>query len=122
MGLIGPNGAGKTTLINLITGTAIATRGTIDFEGERLNGLKPYVISRKGISRTFQIVRPFHNLTVLENVAVGAMFGRSGLHHSTHEAFEKAEEVLKFVQLASKRDAPAESLNIASRKRLELAK
>src|SRR5207237_929095 len=69
VGLIGPNGAGKTTLINLITGTAIPTRGTIQFEGERLNGLKPYVISRKGISRTFQVVRPFANLTVLENAA-----------------------------------------------------
>src|SRR5258708_1101231 len=120
MGLIGPNGAGKTTLINLITGTTPPTRGTIDFRGERLNGLKPYVISRKGIARTFQVVRPFANLTVLENVAVGAMFGSA--RHPTAEAFRKGDEVLKFVQLESRKNDPADSLTIVGRKRLELAK
>jgi branched-chain amino acid transport system ATP-binding protein len=122
VGLIGPNGAGKTTLINLITGTAVPTRGTIDFEGERLNGLKPHVISHKGISRTFQIVQPFRNLTVLENIAVGAMFGRNGSQRTTGDAFKIAEDILNFAQLASKRDAPADSLTTAGRKRLELAK
>ena len=122
VGLIGPNGAGKTTLINLITGTAIPTEGTIIFEGVRLNGLKPYRISHKGIARTFQVVRPFANLTVLENVAVGAMFGAGGRRRSTGEAFQKAEAVLRFVQLDSRKDDPADSLTIVGRKRLELAK
>ena len=122
VGLIGPNGAGKTTLVNLITGVDIPTRGTIHFLGEKLNGQKPYVISRKGIARTFQIVRPFANLSVLENVAVGAMFGSNGAKRSTHEAFRKAEEVLEFVQLVTRKDDPADSLTIAGRKRLELAK
>lgn len=122
VGLIGPNGAGKTTLINLITGTAVPTHGTIHFENKCLNGLKPYVISRKGISRTFQIVRPFANLTVLENVAVGAMFGSGGHKRTTKDAMKKADQVLEFVQLASRRNDPANSLTISGRKRLELAK
>jgi len=122
VGLIGPNGAGKTTLINLITGTAFPTRGTIHFEGERLNGLKPYAISRKGISRTFQVVRPFANLTVLENAAVGAMFSRTGDRRTTQDAMKKADEMLAFVQLSARRDDPADSLPIGDRKRLELAK
>ncbi len=122
VGLIGPNGAGKTTLINLITGTAAPTRGTVHFEGVRLNGLKPHTISHKGIARTFQIVRPFANMTVLENVAVGAMYGAGGSQRSTREAFRKAADVLEFMQLATRKDAPADSLTIAGRKRLELAK
>ena len=122
VGLIGPNGAGKTTLINLITGTAIPTQGMITFNSVRLNGLRPYIISSKGIARTFQVVRPFANLTVLENVAVGAMFGAGGRRRSTTEAFKKAEEILKFVQLDPRKDDPADSLTIVGRKRLELAK
>src|SRR4051812_2174613 len=78
LGLIGANGAGKTTLVNLISGLARPTRGTIRFKGRLLNGVAPHVIGRSGIARTFQIVRPFQNLTVLENVAVGAMYGRRG--------------------------------------------
>src|SRR3954466_6942109 len=78
VGLIGPNGAGKTTLVNLITGTFPPTTGTIAFEGRSLVGLKPHQIGRLGIARTFQVVRPFANLTVLENVAVGAMYGAGG--------------------------------------------
>ncbi len=122
VGLIGPNGAGKTTLVNLITGTAVPTRGTIYFDGTLLNGMKPHQISLKGIARTFQIVRPFTNLTVLENVAVGAMFGAEGSRRSTKESFRKAEEVLDFVQLSANRQDPADSLTITARKRLELAK
>jgi branched-chain amino acid transport system ATP-binding protein len=121
-GLIGPNGAGKTTLINMITGTAVPTQGTITFESEILNGIKPHKISAKGIARTFQIVRPFTNLSVVENVAVGAMFGAGGRKRSIRESFSKADEILDLVQLSSRRDDPADSLTITARKRLEMAK
>ncbi len=122
LGLIGPNGAGKTTLINVITGTAPPTSGTVTFKDAVLNGKKPHSIGRMGIARTFQVVRPFANLTVLENVAVGAMYGAGGQRRSGREAMGKAQEVLEFVHLANRRDDPAESLPIGGRKRLELAK
>jgi branched-chain amino acid transport system ATP-binding protein len=122
LGLIGPNGAGKTTLVNMISGTAVPTRGTIKFNGELLNGKKPHVIGKMGIARTFQVVRPFQNLTVWENVAVGAMYGKGGAKRTAAQAFKRAEEVLELVNLHPRRDDPSESLKIAGRKRLELAK
>src|SRR3954471_10485405 len=122
VGLIGPNGAGKTTLVNMITGAFEPTTGSITFEGKRLNGLKPHVIGRMGVARTFQVVRPFANLTVLENVAVGAMYGAGGAKRSAREAMEKAEAILEQVHLLPQRDEPAARLPIGGRKRLELAK
>ncbi|HEU5423136.1 MAG TPA: ATP-binding cassette domain-containing protein [Nitrolancea sp.] len=122
LGLIGPNGAGKTTLVNLITGTARPTRGTVVFEGAALHRLAPHKIGRLGIARTFQVVRPFLHLSVRENVAVGAMFGSGGARRSTGAAFRKADEVLDFVEMLPLRDEPADSLPIGWRKRLELAK
>ena len=122
VGLIGPNGAGKTTLINLITGTVKPTRGTITFRGTQIGGRKPHAIGRMGIARTFQVVRPFTNLTVLENVAVGAMFGAGGARRTTSQAMDRAREVLALVRLDTRRDQPADSLPIALRKRLELAR
>lgn len=122
MGLIGPNGAGKTTLINLISGLAKPTRGTIIFKGQVLNGKPSYVIGSMGIARTFQVVRPFQNLTVLENVAVGAMYGTGGSKRSSKQAFERAEQVLEMVGLYSRRNDPADQLQIVGRKRLEVAK
>ena len=122
LGLIGPNGAGKTTLVNLITGIASLTDGAILFEGRKLGGLRPHQIGRMGIARTFQVVRPFANLTVLENVAVGAMYGAGGAHRSAHQAMLRAREIVEFVGLAGRADDAAESLPIAGRKRLELAK
>jgi branched-chain amino acid transport system ATP-binding protein len=122
LGLIGPNGAGKTTLVNLVTGVSSPTEGSVLFEGRPLAHLRPHQIGRMGIARTFQIVRPFANLSVLENIAVGAMFGAGGAKRSASEALKRADEVLKFVGLAPRRDDPAESLPIAGRKRLELAK
>jgi branched-chain amino acid transport system ATP-binding protein len=122
LGLIGPNGAGKTTLVNLITGVARPSHGDIAFEGRPLAGLRPHQIGRMGIARTFQVVRPFANLSVLENVAVGAMYGAGGSRRSARDALRKADEVLEFVHLSARRDDAAESLPIAGRKRLELAK
>ena len=122
LGLIGPNGAGKTTLVNLITGTTPASRGTITFKGRSLRGLPPHVIGSQGIARTFQVVRPFQNLTVLENVAVGAMYGRGGHARTAAVAFAHAAEVLRVVDLTHQEHLLAESLPIAGRKRLELAK
>src|SRR3954451_22251215 len=121
-GLIGPNGAGKTTLINLITGVERPTAGTITFEGTVLNGRKPHTIGRMGVARTFQVVRPFANLTVLENVAVGAMYGTGGSRRTAGEAMRKPEELLDLVHLLPRRDDPADRLPIGGRKRLELAK
>ncbi len=122
LGLIGPNGAGKTTLVNMISGTAVPTQGTVTFKGQLLNGQKPYLIGRMGIARTFQVVKPFQNLTVLENVAVGAMYGKGGAKRTAVQAFSRAEEVLQMVHLYPRRNDASESLGIAGRKRLELAK
>ena len=122
LGLIGPNGAGKTTLVNVITGTLRATSGAIEYDGRPLGTLRPHQIGRLGVARTFQIVRPFANLSVRENVAVGAMFGAGGARRTAHEALRRADEVLARVQLAGRGQEPADSLSIGDRKRVELAK
>ena len=122
LGLIGPNGAGKTTLINLMTGVARPTVGQIEFNGQSLVGMTPHAIGTRGIARTFQVVRPFQNLSVVENVAVGAMYGAGGRKRNAKQAFAHADEVLEMVGLAARRNDPAESLPIGGRKRLELAK
>jgi branched-chain amino acid transport system ATP-binding protein len=140
LGLIGPNGAGKTTLINAITGVDPPTTGRILFHGKDLyaqsgaggnrvigrvsNALtrtRAYQIGQMGIARTWQVVKPFQNMSVRENVTVGALFGR-GNRASVGAAAMKADEVLEFVGLAGVRDRSADELTIADRKRLELAK
>lgn len=120
VGLIGPNGAGKTTLVNVVTGVYRANSGQIIFDGKRIDRLKPHFISRSGIARTFQVVQPFPDMTVLENVAAGALFaaGAKGLE----SAKEKAVQHLQFVGLAALADSRASALTLADRKRLELAK
>ncbi|MEM1545588.1 MAG: ABC transporter ATP-binding protein [Candidatus Methanomethylicia archaeon] len=122
LGLVGPNGAGKTTLLNVINGIYKPDSGRILFEGSDITGLKPEFICKKGIARTFQITRLFVNMTVLENVMSGAMFGRKNLS-SFKEAREKALETLKFVGFPiEKKDIVAGSLNVVEMKRVELAR
>jgi branched-chain amino acid transport system ATP-binding protein len=122
LGLIGPNGAGKTTLVNMISGALPVTSGDALFKGRSILGLPPHKVGRLGIARTFQIVKPFPRMTVLENVAVGAMFGRGGRERRTGEALNAAREIVAFVGLEKFREQAADQLNVASRKRLEIAK
>ena len=120
-GLIGPNGSGKTTLVNIISGMLRPTSGTVRLKGHDISGMPAHKIARMGLARTFQVVRPFANMTVLENVAVGAMFGGAN-RRSASEAMEVAGAVLQKVGLEARADAPAEELPIMDRKRLELAR
>lgn len=121
VGLIGPNGAGKTTLLNLISGVLQLSGGQVRFEGRDLKGLTPDQITRLGIARTFQVVKPLRGLTVLENVAVGAMFGHPE-QCSLRTAERKALEALERTGLEHKARASAGALTIAERKRLEVAR
>jgi branched-chain amino acid transport system ATP-binding protein len=116
--LIGPNGAGKTTLFNLIAGTLAPDSGTISFAGARIDGLRSDQICARGIGRTFQIVRLFAGLSVLDNVVVGA------LHRSPNVVTARAcaEEILAKLGLESKRDLPAAALTLPDCKRLEVAR
>lgn len=120
IGLIGPNGAGKTTLINTITGVHPSTSGAIMFEGRDITRNKPHQTARLGLARTFQIVQPFPQMTVAENVSAGALF--AGHADSIRMARHMALEQLEFTGLAAVADKPASSLTLAQRKRLELAK
>jgi len=122
LGLIGPNGAGKTTMFNVITGVYKPDEGRVIFMGTDITGWRPHRIARKGIARTHQIVKPFGDLTVLENTMVGAMFGTRYKEVGEEEARRIAEEVLEFVGLADKKDLPARVLNVQEKKRLELAR
>jgi branched-chain amino acid transport system ATP-binding protein len=120
LGLIGPNGAGKTTLFNVINGVYPANEGRVFFRGEEVTDAKTYEMARKGLARTHQIVKPLNELSVRENVVVGACFGRE--RHGLGKAGEIAEEVLKFVRLADRSDQLAADLNVAQKKRLEMAR
>ena len=120
-GLIGPNGAGKTTFFNLISGALTTTAGVIRFKGENITGLKPHQICKRRVARTFQLVKVFSNMTVLENVLLGSLFGAStGTRMPDAEA--KAVELLEFVGLSAKQGSLAKDLTIANQKRVEVAR
>jgi branched-chain amino acid transport system ATP-binding protein len=120
LGLIGPNGAGKTTLVNVVTGVTPASSGTVTFAGQDITRVKTYQSARLGLSRTFQIVQPFAELSALDNVAAAALFSQP--NESLKSARESARERLAFVGLEAQSDQPAATLTLAMRKRLELAK
>jgi branched-chain amino acid transport system ATP-binding protein len=116
--VIGPNGAGKTTLFNMIAGVFRPDQGTIAFAGARIDGAAPDEVCRRGIGRTFQLVRPFPALSVEDNVIVGALLR----HRDVPAARQRAYEVLARLDLFDKRDRPASALTLPDRKRLEVAR
>ena len=120
MGLIGPNGAGKTTLFNVINGVYGPDEGKVIFRDEDVSGKAPYELARRGLARTHQIVRPLNDLTVRENVMVGSCFGREG--NGLADAAVIADEVIEFVGLKARSDQLAGNLNVAQKKRLEMAR
>ena len=122
VGLIGPNGSGKTTLMNVISGVYKPTTGEVTYAGRRIADVPAHEVCHLGIARTFQIVKPFASLSVRENVAVGAMYGRNGAKRSARASFDRAQELLEIVGLARVAERPASELTIPDRKRLEVAK
>ena len=122
LGLIGPNGAGKTTLFNVITGVYPPTSGTVHFKGEEISSMRPDTISHKGISRTYQLIRTFQGLTVLENALVGRFFGRRGQVSSDTESIEKVFSLLEFLDIGAKANHFVENLTMADRKKVEIAR
>jgi branched-chain amino acid transport system ATP-binding protein len=120
MAIIGPNGAGKTTLFNLFTGELKPTSGTIHFEKQPLQGLKPHVISKKGIGRTFQIVRVFDEMPVYDNILIGAI--AKDLHFTpSKEQHQATEQTLEMFKLQDHRDVMAKHLTLSAKKRVGLA-
>jgi len=122
IGLIGPNGAGKTTIFNLITGFLHSDSGVVYFKDKKINNLKPYQICKLGISRTFQLVKPFLEMSVLGNVIVGSIYGKNEKKISLMNAEKNAIEILDLVKLMSKKNVLASNLTYGDKKRLELAK
>ncbi|MBI4247404.1 MAG: ABC transporter ATP-binding protein [Candidatus Rokubacteria bacterium] len=118
VGIIGPNGAGKSTLFEIVTGFYHPDAGEVRLDGARLTGLSPDVVCRRGVARTFQKLRPFQRLTVLDNVMVGALTRTKDVRH----ARERARELVRKVGLEEKADAHASTLSTGQRKRLELAR
>lgn len=118
LGVIGPNGAGKSTTFNLITGVYRPDIGEVLMNGEKINGLTSDAICKKGLSRTFQVTRPFGDMTVMQNVMVGAFLKTSHLHEAKREAME----MIEFVGLADKAHSVARTLSIIDQRRLEFAR
>ncbi|HEY5799884.1 MAG TPA: ABC transporter ATP-binding protein [Burkholderiaceae bacterium] len=132
-GLIGPNGAGKTTVFNLITGLLQPSGGVIGFQGQPVNGLAPHAIARAGIARTFQNIRIFKEMSLLDNVVAGthahchygalaALFGTPSYRRQEAAVREQAIELLGWMRQAAKADSPADSLSYGEQRRLEFAR
>jgi branched-chain amino acid transport system ATP-binding protein len=119
LGIIGPNGAGKTTLFNLVSGEIRPDEGAVEFNGNDVTHVPMYKRCREGIARTYQIPRPFLNISVMENILVGTTYG-AGI--AFRQAKEKCEEILEKTGLTSKKKVMAGTLSLLDRKRLELAK
>jgi len=121
VGLIGANGAGKTTLFNIIGGYYRPVAGSIRFKGEEITGMKPYIVCRKGIARTFQVVRPLRNMTVHRNVMVGRLFGKDRIK-TEFQAGPEAARIVEFMGLGQQMHVPAQELTLVDHKRLEMAR
>lgn len=120
LGLIGPNGSGKTTLFNIISGIFPPSEGTVKFKNIDITHQKPHVICKLGIGRTFQLIRPFHGMRVVESVMVGALYGKGNLSRSEGE--KSALEALEFVGLKEKKDVEVRNLTYVDQKSVELAR
>jgi branched-chain amino acid transport system ATP-binding protein len=121
VGLIGPNGSGKTTLFNVIAGFYRPDAGTLEFRGRSIAGKSPDAVCRAGIGRTFQLTRPFHDLSVLDNVVVAVLYGNAGVS-SVAQARGQAQQVLDDIGLGEVASAPVSRLTLAQRKRLEIGR
>ncbi|MGA7489335.1 MAG: ABC transporter ATP-binding protein [Xanthobacteraceae bacterium] len=119
LAVIGPNGAGKSTMFNLITGDVAPTEGRILFDGADMTAMAPHARSRLGIGRSYQIPHPFANMSVFENLLVGAIFGGGA---TERESYQRCSDVLKITGLYDKANVPARTLTLLQRKRLELAR
>ncbi len=119
LGVIGPNGAGKSTMFNLVTGDVAPTAGRVLFAGSDMTRKPPHARSRMGIGRSYQIPHPFANMTVFENLLVGAIFGGKA---SERESYARCSEVLRVTGLYDKANVPARTLTLLQRKRLEMAR
>lgn len=120
LGLIGPNGSGKSTMFNVVTGTFPPSAGRVIFNGEDITGLPAHEVAKRGIGRTFQSVRPFMHLSVMDNVLVAGMYGIRD--QNKVKPRDKAQQVLEMVNLADKAHLPAHQLNVMQRKWLEIAR
>jgi branched-chain amino acid transport system ATP-binding protein len=119
LGVIGPNGAGKSTMFNLITGDVAPDGGRVTFAGTDITALPAHARSRLGIGRSYQIPQPFTNMTVFENLLVGAIFGG---RQRERDSYERCAQVLEMTELIGRANAPARTLTLLQRKRLELAR
>jgi branched-chain amino acid transport system ATP-binding protein len=119
LAVIGPNGAGKTTMFNLIAGDVAPTEGRVLFDGSDMTAMAPYARSRLGIGRSYQIPHPFANMSVFENLLVGAIYGG---RIAERDSYQRCSDVLRMTGLYAKANAPARTLTLLQRKRLELAR
>ena len=122
LAIVGPNGAGKSTLLKLIVGLEEPSRGTITFADKDITRHSPHRVRQMGIAMVQQTPHPFSTMTVLENVALGALFGRTGAHRKENEALELAHEALSFVGLADRSHEPVGNLNLQELRFIELAR